>query len=97
MFSSPMVNLRAPGQASPTLATISVKVADAVWLHGIRVVNGRAGIFVELPERRGATGRHEPVYQCVSLQVRRELDGLVLTAYDAAITNRNSRVPAALQ
>jgi stage V sporulation protein G len=71
-------------------AIATVKVADAIYLTGIRVIEGKNGLFVAMPTRKDKAGEYQDIYFPASKAVRDELQTLVLEAY-----RRESGVPAA--
>jgi len=64
-------------------ATASVRVADTVYLTGIRVIEGRAGLFIAMPCRK-TDGEYQDFFFPASKTMRDELSDVVLAAYKAA-------------
>ncbi len=62
-------------------ALASVKVCDAVYLTGLRVIEGKNGLFVAMPNRKTGGGDYQDIYFPASKAVREELQGAVLEAY----------------
>ena len=59
----------------------TVKVLDLVYLTGLRIVEGKAGLFVSMPNRRTAGGEYQDVFFPANKARRDELARLVLAAY----------------
>jgi stage V sporulation protein G len=62
-------------------ALASVKVHDSIFLTGMRVVEGKNGLFLAMPNRKTGAGEYQDIYFPSSKGVRDELQGLVLEAY----------------
>ena len=64
-------------------ALCSVKVADAIFLTGMRIIQGKNGLFVAMPARKISTGEYMDIYFAASRKMRNELTKLVVEAYEA--------------
>ena len=62
-------------------ALATVKVHDAVFLTGLRVIEGKNGLFVSMPNRKSSAGEYQDIYFPASKAMRDELQELVLDAY----------------
>ena len=62
-------------------AIAGVKVAYAVYLTGMRVIEGKNGLFVAMPTRKDKAGEYQDIYFPASKAMRDELQALVLEAY----------------
>jgi stage V sporulation protein G len=62
-------------------AIATVKVADAVYLTGLRVIEGKNGLFVAMPTRKDKAGEYLDIYFPASKAMRDELQAFVLDAY----------------
>jgi stage V sporulation protein G len=62
-------------------ALVSCKVADAVYLTGLRVIEGKNGLFLSMPNRKTGAGEYQDIYFPASKAVRDELQAAVLEAY----------------
>jgi stage V sporulation protein G len=71
-------------------ALATVKVADAIYLTGLRVIEGKNGIFVAMPTRKDKGGEYQDIFFPTSKAMRDELQKLVLEAY-----KNEQRVPVA--
>lgn len=60
-------------------------VVDGRFLiKGLRVVNGKNGLFVSMPRQQGKTGKWFDLVSPLSKDTKAEVDRLVLEAYQAA-------------
>lgn len=71
-------------------AIATVKVFDAVYLTGLRVIEGKNGLFVAMPTRKDKGGEYQDIFFPASKAMRDELQALVLEAY-----KKEQRVPVA--
>ena len=62
-------------------ALATVKVHDAIFLTGLRVVEGKNGLFVAMPNRKTGAGEYQDIYFPASKATRDELQQRVLEAY----------------
>jgi stage V sporulation protein G len=66
-----------------TLAFANVGVEDLVAISGIRVVNGKNGLFVDMPQSKDKNGEFHDIAFPVNSDLRKELNKAVLAEYDA--------------
>jgi len=59
----------------------SVKVADAIYLTGLRIIEGKNGLFLAMPTRKDKSGDYQDIFFPASKVLKDELQGLVLDAY----------------
>ncbi len=62
-------------------AMATVKVLDAMYLTGIRVIEGKNGLFISMPSKKSPAGEYQDIYFPASKAMRDELQTLVLAAY----------------
>lgn len=63
-------------------AIAGVKVAEAMYITGIRVVEGSKGLFISMPSRKDTkTREYQDVAFPASREVREELQRVVLEEY----------------
>jgi stage V sporulation protein G len=67
-------------------ALATVTAHDSLILTGLRVVEGKNGLFVSMPNRKTAAGEYQDIYFPASKAVRDELQALVLEAYKKETT-----------
>ena len=68
-------------QKNSLLAVASVRVLDAVYLTGLRVIEGKNGLFVAMPNRKTGGGEYQDIYFPANKASRDELQEVVLAAY----------------
>ena len=62
-------------------ALASVKVADAFCVTGLRVIEGKNGLFIAMPSKKTAAGEYQDICFPASKAVCDELQAAVLEAY----------------
>jgi|SRR5665213_937802 len=62
-------------------ALVSVKVHDAIFLTGLRVIEGKNGLFVAMPNRKTGGGEYQDIFFPANKAMRDELQDFVLEAY----------------
>ncbi len=62
-------------------AICSCKVAGAIWLTGIRVVEGSKGPFICMPSKKQANGEYQDIFFPGSRDIREKLQEQVLGLY----------------
>ena len=66
-------------------ALASCLVGGAMYLTGLRIVEGKNGVFVAMPQRKAMDGSyHDVAYPC-SKEMREELHKRLLDAFEKAI------------
>lgn len=73
----------------PLRAFVSIKIADAVIVHKIKVIEGSKGLFVAMPSEKGkGEGGEDKYFDTVfpiKKEAREELIKVVLDAYHAKV------------
>ena len=69
----------------PTLANITVDLGGEYAIKGLRVVQGRDGPFVAMPQRKTSKGEYQDVVFPVTKEARERLVDTVLDAYEQAL------------
>jgi len=66
-----------------TRAFCDILLNDAFVIKGLRVVEGKNGIFVSMPREPGKDGKWYATFAPIKKEVREELDRIILGAYGA--------------
>lgn len=69
----------------PTLANVTVDLGGEYAVKGIRVVQGKNGPFVAMPQRQAKKGEYQDVIFAVTKEARERLINTVLDAYEQAL------------
>lgn len=75
---------------NPTVAFVNVTILDKLVLKGIRVVDGRKGLFIAFPQtkRKGKKGKDDEYFDIffpITKEFREELTESILEAYDKTV------------
>ena len=65
-----------------TKAFCDISLCDTFIVKGLRVVEGKNGIFVSMPRKPDKEGRWYMTFVPLRKEVREELDRIVLEAYE---------------
>ena len=82
---------------SKTVALATVTVADCLVLTGLRIVNGKKGMFVSMPQRKLSKpdkngNEYADIFFPVTNGFREKLNNAVLDAYDDKVDeDKNGR------
>jgi stage V sporulation protein G len=68
--------------AGLTKAFVDIAVEDCMVINGLRVVEGKDGLFVSMPKEVGKDGRWYNIVIPLTREFKDELEKLVLEAYD---------------
>jgi stage V sporulation protein G len=66
-------------------ALVTVKVADLLYLTGIRVIDGKKGLFVSMPSKKETSGDYKDIFFPASRDIRDQLQAAILEAYHGAL------------
>ena len=81
---------------SKTVALATVTIADCLVLTGLRIVNGKKGMFVSMPQRKLSKpdkngNEYADIFFPVTHDFREELNNAVLDEYDRAIDKEEDK------
>jgi stage V sporulation protein G len=94
VFSSIRVHLLNGSDKAKAMA--SCLVSNAVMITGIRVVEGRNGLFISMPQKKNArTGDYSDIAFPISKEMREELSRSVLDEFERAANSLDSAGAAA--
>ena len=64
-------------------AYADISVADSLLIKGVRIVEGKDGLFVAMPQESGKDGKWYNTVIPMSREIREEIEKIVLEAYGA--------------
>ncbi|MFC1703552.1 septation protein SpoVG family protein [Candidatus Omnitrophota bacterium] len=62
-------------------AFADIIISDAILIKGLRVVEGKNGLFVSMPKQQGKDSKWYDTIQPVTKEAREEISSIVLEAY----------------
>ena len=75
-----------PGDA-PTKAFCDLLVLDTFLVKGLRVVQGKEGLFIGMPREKGRDGKWYEMFYPVSTEIRKGLQAMILEDYSERKNN----------
>lgn len=66
-------------------AFVDVSVNNALLIKSVKVLEGKKGLFISLPQERAKDQKYYDVVRCMNEDTRQALEKAVLDAYNAAI------------
>ena len=78
-----------PGSAGGVRAYASATIAGCLGIRGIRVIEGRDGLFVSMPSRKTGDEYKEVCFP-VTKEFRQQLHHTILDAYQQAMTQNQA-------
>ena len=84
---------------SKTVALATVTISDCLVLTGVKIVKGKKGMFVSMPQRKLSKpdkngNEYADIFFPVTHDFREELDDAVLDAYDDKIFEEENHIPS---
>ena len=71
---------RIPGQGMMR-AFVDVSINEQILLKGLRIVDGKKGLFVSMPQEKGKDNRWYNSIECLTPDIRRQVQETVLAAF----------------
>ena len=72
-------------------AFASITIEDAVCITGIRIVEGKLGLFVSMPQSKDNEGEYHDVAFPITKEAREAIQDAVLDEYEAAAKPKRKR------
>lgn len=61
---------------------VDVNIEDSIILRGLRIVDGKNGLFIGMPTERSAEGKYYDRINIVNEEIKKQLEEVVLLAYN---------------
>jgi stage V sporulation protein G len=74
-------------EGSRLKAFVDVSVNDALLIKGLRVVDGKAGLFVSMPQEQGRDKRWYDLVRCLNEDIQGMISEKVISAYQTPEQN----------
>ena len=78
-------------QESSLKAFASITIDDAVCITGIRIVEGKNGLFMSMPQSKDNEGEYHDVVFPITKDAREAIQDAVLDEYEAAAKPKRKR------
>ncbi|MFH0732933.1 MAG: septation protein SpoVG family protein [Candidatus Omnitrophota bacterium] len=70
------------GGEGPLKGFADISVAGTFLIKGLRIVSGKEGLFVSMPQEQGKNGRWYNTVDLLNKALKEKLAGIVLSAYE---------------
>ena len=70
---------------SPTKAFCDLMILDTFVVKGLKVIQGKNGLFLSMPSEQGKDGKWHDTFFPVSKEMRKGLEELVLESYAESV------------
>ena len=80
-----------------TLATANITLGGCFAVKGLRVMDGKNGLFVAMPDRRDGQGKFQDICHPTTKEMREAINSAVMSEYQKAVERIASRGKEALQ
>ena len=76
-----IIKIHRLSQDSRTKAFVDLGINDALLIKGLRIIQGKKGLFVSMPREQGKNERWYERVRCMNQSIRCLIAGKVLEAY----------------
>lgn len=66
----------------------SITIDECFVVHDVKIINGKDGLFVSMPNKKSAEGEHRDIAHPIKTETRVEINQIVLDAYNKAIADK---------
>ena len=66
----------------------SITIDECFVVHDVKIINGKDGLFVSMPNKKNAEGEHRDIAHPIKTETRVEINQIVLDAYNKAIADK---------
>lgn len=64
-------------------AVASITIEDCFVVRDIKVINGKDGLFIQMPNRKTPEGAYKDIAHPINTETRDELKKIIIEAYEA--------------
>ena len=69
--------------ATPLKAFVDILINDAILIKGIKVVEGKDGLFVSMPQEKAKDNKWYDSVRCLKKGILQQIETEVLSAYES--------------
>jgi len=77
-----------PVEENKLRAYVNITIDHVFMVRGLKVIQGSDGLFVAFPNKKGKNGMFRDVAHPLNSETRREIEEMVLNAYEEALKER---------
>jgi stage V sporulation protein G len=63
-------------------AYVTITFDQCFVVHNVKIIEGKAGVFIAMPSRKTRTGEYKDVAHPINPDFRARLQGMILEVYD---------------
>jgi stage V sporulation protein G len=75
-------------------AFVNITFDDVFVIRGLKVIEGKSGLFVCMPSRKLNDGTYKDIAHPINNDFRQTMEGLILNRYEELLAETGSDVPA---
>ncbi len=68
----------------------SITIDECFVVHDIKVIEGRDGLFIQMPNKKTADGQHKDIAHPINTETRETIKNIVLEAYNKALAEKSN-------
>ena len=68
-------------------AFVSIVIDDAFVIKGIKIIEGKNGLFIAMPTQKGKKGDYRDIAHPLNTETRNEMEKLIMDKYNEALQN----------
>lgn len=68
-------------------AVATMTIDECFVVHDIKVINGKDGLFISMPNRKTPEGEYKDIAHPINTETRLELKNVILEAYQKALND----------
>ena len=68
----------------------SITIDECFVVHDIKVIEGRDGLFIQMPNKKTADGQHKDIAHPINTETREYIKNVVLDAYNKSIEEKSN-------
>lgn len=76
----------------PLKAFVDLSINNILLIKGIRIIQGKKGLFVTMPQEQGKDKRWYDSIRCLDQEFKKRLDDEIMSAYAKEVDNESKNV-----
>ena len=91
LYQSSTGTLESSDHTGKLLAYANITICDAFVVKNLKVINGRDGLFVAMPSRKGTDDVHRDIAHPVNQETRDYVEAAVLDVYEQTLEQQKQK------
>lgn len=72
-------------------AVASVTIEDSIVIHDIKVIDGKEGYFISMPNKKTPDGKYKDIVHPIKNEIREQMKEAILKAYEENLKNNSEQ------